>query len=102
MPLLITVNLCCPQVRPGNGPVLPGMARAAGHPMVGAALAAAPIAVGAPVPSPPFPNTTRDVAQLSKVQLHMLAVMYNDSFEILPNDNLQIRRDKLKAWLLGK
>jgi len=78
------------------------MPHAAVHMMVVAALAAAPIAVGTPVASPPFPTTTRDMAQLPKSHLHLLAVMYNDSFGILPNDTLQIRRDKFKAWLLGK
>lgn len=79
---------------PGAGAALPGAAAAAlpvGH----------PFAVGAPIPSPPFPNTVAAFDLLTLPQISLLAILYNDDFGILAGDLLPQRLEKLKRFICG-
>jgi hypothetical protein len=60
-----------------------------------------PLAVGAAVPSPPFPATVADLQGLSHAQISALSVVYNDTFGIVAADGLVQRRGKVSNWLQG-
>ncbi|ELR22295.1 uncharacterized protein ACA1_252190 [Acanthamoeba castellanii str. Neff] len=93
-------------VQAGNGAGLPGMpALPAGGPAslaVAAAVAAAPLAVGAVPPAGAFPATDATVGGMGHAELHILSIIYNETFDVLAGDNLGQRRDKFGAGCVNK
>lgn len=82
------------KMTPGAGAALHGVAAAAlpvGH----------PFAIGAPIPSPPFPNSVATFATLTLPQISLLAILYNDDFGIVAGDLLPTWLDKFKQFICG-
>jgi len=78
----------------GAGVALPGVAAAAlpvGH----------PFAVGAPIPSPPFPNTVAALRTLTLAQISCLAILYNNDFRIVAGDTAVVRQEKFERFICG-
>lgn len=76
------------------GAALPGVAAAAlpaGH----------PFAVGAPIPSPPFPNTVASLRTLTQAQISCLAILYNNNFRIVAEDNAIVCQEKFERFICG-
>jgi len=78
----------------GAGPALPGAAPGplpAGH----------PFAVGAIIPAP-FPASVHAFNNLTNANICELAIMYNDTFGIVPADLREVRLQKLQLFLCGR
>jgi hypothetical protein len=76
------------KTRPGWGPGLPGL----------------PINANLPVPAlgnapPQFPNTLVNLEELTDMELSGLSAFYNDSFDVLEDDNLPRRIRKFKDFI---
>jgi hypothetical protein len=78
-------------------PALPAGSQAALA--VEAALAAAPLAVGAAPPAEVFPANDAMIELMSHSDLQILSIIYNETFDILADDTLSQRRDKFRTWL---
>jgi len=77
----------------GFGPGLPGA--------VAPAPGVAALAIGAPIPSPPFPANVAALRHLTNNQLAHLSVLYNDTFGIVAGDLVQVRLEKFERWVQG-
>jgi hypothetical protein len=66
---------------------------------VAAAVAAAPVAVGAAPPVGVFPVDDWAIDMMSHADLQVLSVIYNETFDIIAGDTLSQWRNKFRNWL---